>query len=294
MAAVPATHGGWTMADVPLRVVIVSRFLPIVLAFDQTIRAAGHEPVGLLTLRELGQRRGDVPFVDRSLNEVDGTLDILMPARRSAIAPLLAAVTPDLVVCIGFPWKIPSAALAVPRLGWLNCHPSLLPRHRGPIPIAWAIRNGDETIGLTVHRMDAQLDTGPIFAQRSMALEECIEPGELFPRLDGIACVALTDALERVAAGDPGEEQKGGEYETIFSDDDAWLDLKRPAREVHRLVWAWRYGYARGVQGALTKLDGKTVRVLASSLTDVAGARCVQCVDAPLWLLRTEPVEQSL
>ena len=84
----------------------------------------------------------------------------------SSIAPLLASVEPDLVVCMGFPWKIPPDALAVPRLGWLNGHPSLLPRHRGPLPVAWAIREGDEEIGITFHRMDADLDTGPILAQR--------------------------------------------------------------------------------------------------------------------------------
>ena len=67
-------------------------------------------------------------------------------------------------------------------LGWLNGHPSLLPRHRGPIPIAWAIRDGDEEIGITFHRMDAELDTGPILAQRRLPLGE-YEPREMFTGL---------------------------------------------------------------------------------------------------------------
>jgi len=84
--------------------------------------------------------------------------------------------------------------------------------------------------------------------------------------------------------------QEGGDYQSLFDDDDAWLDFSRPAAEVHRLVWAWRFTIPAGaLHGALAELDGETVRVLASSLTEVAGARRVECADAPLWLVTTEP-----
>ena len=92
---------------------------------------------------------------------------------------------------MGFPWKIPADALAVPTLGWLNGHPSLLPRHRGPIPVAWAIRDGDEEIGITFHRMDAELDTGAILAQAAQPLGEYVEPEEMFT---GIGPLILADA----------------------------------------------------------------------------------------------------
>ena len=86
----------------------------------------------------------------------------------------------------------------------------------------------------------------------------------------------------------------GGEYESFFTDDDARLDFARPAAELHRLVWAWRYTIPRGeLHGALAELDGETVRVLASSLVEVEGARPVECADAPLWIVRTEPVSEA-
>ena len=98
-------------------------------------------------------------------------------------------------------------------------------------------------------------------------------------------------ALARLAAGEPGTVQEGGDYQTFFTDDDAWLDFSRPAVELHRLVWAWRYALAQGeLHGALAELDGETVRVLASSLDEVEGARRVECGDGPLWILVTEPV----
>jgi methionyl-tRNA formyltransferase len=218
-------------------------------------------------------------------------LDVLLPAGRSTIAPLLASVDPDLVVCMGFPWKIPAEALAVPTLGWLNGHPSLLPRHRGPIPVAWAIRDGDEEIGITFHRMDADLDTGAILAQAAQPLGEYVQPEEMFTGMGPLILATLGEALEKLAADEPGTVQEGGDYQTFFTDDDAWLDLSRPAVEVHRLVWGWRYALAQGeLHGALAELDGETVRVLASSLDEVDDARRVECGDGPLWILVTEPV----
>jgi len=164
------------------RVVITTRILPVVLGLSAALREAGHEPVALLTIRDVDGRYGNLDL-GGMLGEVPRDLDVLMPASRRTIAPLLESVRPDLVACIGFPWKIPADALAVPRLGWLNGHPSLLPQHRGPVPVAWAIRRGDPEIGVTFHRMDAGLDTGPIYAQRTMPVGEYVEPDAFYPRL---------------------------------------------------------------------------------------------------------------
>src|SRR6266496_6280435 len=191
------------------RVVIVNRVLPVVLGLDATLREAGHEPVALLTVRDAQGRYGDFDL-GGMLNEVPADLDVLMPARREGIAPLLESVQPDLVACIGFPWKIPPAALAVPRLGWLNGHPSLLPRHRGPLPVAWAIREGDEEIGITFHLMDADLDTGPILAQRRYPVGELQPPDTFYPEFGPTVGEALAEALERLAAGDGGTPQPEG------------------------------------------------------------------------------------
>jgi len=277
-----------------LRVVIVTRIAPVLAGFDAVVRAVGHEPVALLTMRDHDGRYGNLPDFAELVTSAAPELDVLVPARRSAVAPLLASVDPDLVVCMGFPWKIPPDALAVPRLGWLNGHPSLLPRHRGPLPVAWAIREGDEEIGVTFHRMDADLDTGPILAQRRYALGELQPPDAFYPELGLVVGEALAEALERLAAGDEGTPQEeGGSYESFFAEDDVWLDLSRPAAEVHRLAWAWRYAMALdGSRGALLELDGEPVRVLATSLTEVEGARRIDCGDGPLWIVETEELEE--
>ncbi len=166
-----------------LRVVLVTRIPQVLVAFDAVVRATGNEPVAFLTMRNVDGRYGPPAETGDLVMTAAEELDVLLPAGRSTIAPLLASVAADLVVCMGFPWKIPPAALAVPRLGWLNGHPSLLPRHRGPLPVAWAIREGDEEIGITFHLMDAELDTGPILAQKRYPLGELKPPDTVLSRL---------------------------------------------------------------------------------------------------------------
>jgi len=277
------------------RIVIATRIAPVLVGFDAVVRAAGHQPVALLSMRDSDGRYGALPETGELVMSAAEELDVLLPARRSTIAPLLASVEPDLVVCMGFPWKIPPDALAVPRLGWVNGHPSLLPRHRGPLPIAWAIREGDEEIGFTFHRMDAELDTGPILAQRRFPIGDYEPPDAFYPRIGPIGMEALAEALERLGAGEEGTpQQEGGTYESFFEEGDVWLDLSRPAAEVHRLAWAWRYALAPGgTQGALVELGGKPVRVLATSLTEVEGARRIDCADGPLWIVETEDVSEE-
>jgi methionyl-tRNA formyltransferase len=275
------------------RVVIVTMIPPVLTGFDAVIREAGHQPVALMTLRHY-----DSEATANVIAAAPKDLEILMPARRTSLVPLLESVEPDLVVCMGFGWKIPADALAVPTHGWLNGHPSLLPLHRGPTPVAWAIRAGDDGFGITFHKMDAELDTGPILVQRPIPFGEELEPpDDFYPKTAQIVGEALAEALAKIEAGDEGTMQadSSGSYETFFGDEDVRLDLTRPAADVHRLVWAWRYGMRvdGGLKGAVLELDGTPVRVLKSSLTDKEGATPVECGDGPLWIVETEELSEE-
>jgi methionyl-tRNA formyltransferase len=140
--------------------------------------------------------------------------------------------------------------------------------------------------------MDAEFDTGPILAQKALPVGELCDPEEFYGRMGPVVLDVLGDALAKLAAGVEAVAQEGGDYQSLFDDGDALLDLSHPAAEVHRLVWAWRFTIPAGeLHGALVELDGETVRVLASSLSEVEGARRVECADAPLWLVKTEPAQ---
>jgi transcriptional regulator with XRE-family HTH domain len=162
----------------------------------------------------------------------------------------------------GIPVKISQAALEVPRLGSVNMHPALLPRHRGPIPLAWALRDGDTVWGQTWHRMDAELDTGNLLVQGTVPIEdEDVDIWVFGAKLIANALTLLPRALERIAAGDPGDPQplKGASWAGHFEDDDyARIDWAQSARAIHNQVRAWHLTFGlSGIRAPIAELDGE-------------------------------------
>jgi len=90
-------------------------------------------------------------------------LDRLDPVR-------LRAAAPDLLISAGHQYLIAPAEIAVPRLGTVGLHPALLPRYRGSHPLWWALHNHESEAGITLYRLDAGIDTGPIIAQRAVPI----------------------------------------------------------------------------------------------------------------------------
>ena len=276
------------------RVVIVSQVAPAVVAIDAGLRALGHRTVAVVASRSGAEREPE--FFVRLHREAPADVDLLHPADRTRIAPLIAPYGPDLLICNGFPWLIPDDALSVPRLGAINIHPSLLPRWRGPTPVSWAIRTGEREIGTTVHRMDASFDTGPVLAQGAVTLpEDAWSWEELGPQLSKLGAQLLPRALERVEKGDPGDLQPPGDYPYAHLFEDAYVevDWSRPADEVLRQLRAWQFtGPTRsGRQGPLAEIQGETVRILRACRETANEGVHVECADAPVWVTSYVPVD---
>jgi methionyl-tRNA formyltransferase len=270
-----------------LRIVLISEVGPAVEGLSALLRGLGHEPVALLCVRRDAER---YPALDELLRAAPPELDVVMPAARDRIAPLLRLFDPDVAMCLGFPWKIPPDALAVPRHGIVNGHPSLLPRYRGPSPVSWAIRNGEDEVGFTFHYMDAELDTGNILGQARIQLDDEHGWDELTPKIASAVGDVLPGVLERVERGEPGEPQDEsratycGQFEPEF----AWIDRTRSKAEIARQVRAWRFQPMMvEPRGALTELDGDTVRVLRVTAEPGEGA-AMQCGDGTLWIVESE------
>ena len=272
-----------------MRVVLISQVPPATHGLTGLLRQLGHEPVALLCTRKVTDRYGG-DLASQILGAPE-ELDVVIPSSREHMAPLLRVYEPDLVLCLGFPWKIPAEAIAVPRLGAVNGHPGLLPRYRGPTPVAWAIRRGETEIGFTFHRMDVELDTGPVLAQGAMPLGDEHTFDELEPKFVELVSGLLAQALERVERGEPGDVQRGAdaEYLTFFEPKYAWIDTARSREDVYRQVRAWRFHQVRDPHGALLERDGETVRVLRVSLEPVDGAT-IECADGTLWVVEQEAV----
>lgn len=275
------------------RIALVSMVQPVVERIVPVLRELGHEPVGLVTARIASERPPDLTITNET---VPPGLDLLFARDKWSMEPLLGALEPDLMLCWGFAWKLPQAALDVARLGSINLHPGLLPRHRGPVPLAWALRDGDRRFGVTWHRMDAELDTGGILAQGSIPIEDddC-EIMQIGPKLGAEAFRLLPGVLERVAAGDPGEvqDEAGATWAGHFEDDEyARIDWHQPARRIHDQVRAWHLTMGLSpIVAPVAELDGERVRVVRTSLRDPgADARRVECADGPIWVVASEPL----
>jgi methionyl-tRNA formyltransferase len=280
------------MTEPSWRVALISTVPPVAQSLTAALRELGHEPVAVITARR-GEPIPDRPTI--SDETAPAGLDVLLARDKWSMEPLLRATGPDLALCWGFPWRIPQAALDVPRLGSVNCHPALLPRHRGPIPMAWAIRAGDASYGVTWHRMDSELDTGPILAQAPVPMEDDdFDITVVGPRIGSVAIGLLPTVLARIAAGDPGDPQPtdGVTWAGHFGDDYAEVDWSQPTRRIHDQVRAWAFTFGLSpVVGPVATLDGQRVRLLRTSLTDPGGnARRVECGDGPLWIVESEPL----
>jgi methionyl-tRNA formyltransferase len=274
------------------RIVAICTIRPIADALVGALRDLGHEPVAVLAPRRKTEQEELLRLTDAS---APPGVDLLFARDKRSIEPLVRAYEPDLTLCWGFPWKIPQAALDVPRLGSINQHPALLPRHRGPIPLAWALRDGDREWGVTWHRMDAELDTGRLLAQTTVPIDDDdVDIAEFGPKLIRAALELLPPVLARVAAGDPGEPQpaEGVTWAGHFEDDDyALVDWSQPARQIHNQVRAWHLTFGlSGLVAPVAELNGERLVLLQTRLTDPGGgARRVECRDGPIWLVASKP-----
>ena len=279
------------------RVVVISAVLPVAEPLIARLGEVGHDPVAWL----LPRRRDDrppPPWGEVTDAAAPDGVSVLFARDKEAVAPLLRGLEPDVVLCWGFSWKLPPEALEVPRLGAVNHHPGLLPRHRGPIPMAWAMRDGDAEFGLTWHRMDAEYDTGPILAQATVPIEDDDSTIEVIgPKLIEAALALLPRVFERLEAGDPGDPQPtdGVTWAGLFEEDYATVDWNWPARAIHNQVRAWHLAFGLSpVDGPIAELDGERVKLLRTSLTDPGdGARAVACGDGQIWIVESEPASSN-
>ncbi|MGI9127213.1 MAG: formyltransferase family protein [Roseomonas sp.] len=123
--------------------------------------------------------------------------DVNGPACHAA----LRAAQPDVILSFHFDQIFTLETLALARLGGVNIHPSLLPRHRGPIPAFWALQEGPGATGVSIHRIAARIDTGEVLAQRAHALPPGVSASTAARLLHEAALPMIGDALRALAAG---------------------------------------------------------------------------------------------
>jgi methionyl-tRNA formyltransferase len=194
--------------------------------------------------------------------------DTLVTTRlRRIAAPLIAALQPDIVVSMTFPYRIPPEITSVPRFGAVNLHPAPLPKGRGPNPLR-LIYDGDPTIGATLHRTDAEFDTGPILSKKEVPLPEVVTPETIFAVWPGLMFSAFAEGVAKAIAGDPGEPQDHSEatYAGQFTEEELWLNWQEPKSVLQRRTTALNLF----VPSAQARIDGTPYNI--RSVEPVTGA----------------------
>lgn len=192
---------------------------------------------------------------------------LLQPERVSAPASVeaLRAFAPDLGVVVAFGQFLGRRVRELPRLGYLvNAHASLLPAWRGAAPIAHAVLAGDAETGVSVMRVEREMDAGPVCLERRTPIGPKETAGALGERLAALAADAMAEAVDAIAAGTAAwreQEHARATYAPKLSREDGRLDLAEPAAALERRVRAFAPR-----PGAFTELRGEPLRVLEAEV----------------------------
>ena len=186
----------------------------------------------------------------------------------------LEAIAPDAIVVVAYGRIIPPWMLALPRLGCINLHASLLPRYRGAAPIQWAVASGETVTGNTTMLLEEGLDTGPILRQQQVGIGPDQTAAELFDVLAQAGAPLVIETLSGLADGSiqpKPQDHKRATLAPLLNREDGRMDFAAHTAAELRNRW-------RGFQpwpGAFTALDGKKLIVhrmnVGMDVADAAG-----------------------
>jgi methionyl-tRNA formyltransferase len=207
----------------------------------EALHAAGHDIRLVITQpTRPGHRMKATPPPIKVAADALG-LEVLQPARIRApeMVERLRELAPDLMVVVAYGQIIPAEVLAIPKRGAVNVHASLLPHHRGAAPIAYAILSGDAETGVTIMRMDEQLDHGPVLAVRRTAIGEGENAAALTARLALMGAELLVETVGRLDEIKAVEqEHAGATIAPRLRREDGELEWSMDAHEIDRRVRA--------------------------------------------------------
>lgn len=188
-------------------------------------------------------------------------IPLLQPAsiRGAEFAAAVRELSPDALAVVAYGRILPRGLLDSARLGAVNVHGSLLPRHRGASPVQAAILAGDAITGVSTMKMTEGLDEGPVYATRETPVGESDTARELSARLAGIGAELLVETLRGIASGTLAARPQEGQptYCRPIRRDDGRLDWHRPAVEILRMLRAYTPW-----PGIFTSLGGEVVKIL--------------------------------
>ncbi len=228
----------------------------------RSLHESDHELLAVVTNPDRPKGRGRV-LTASPVKEAAIALGypVLQPVsvKEASFVEALDAYAPDVLVVIAYGRILPAPVLAVPRLGPINIHASLLPRYRGPAPIQWAIINGDKETGVTTMRMDQGMDTGDILLAARVPIGQEETSETLHHRLASEGARLLLETLDSLAAGTlvpVPQNHSQATYAPFLKKEDGLMDWRKDANALDCFV--------RGMSpwpGAYTLVGDKRLKV---------------------------------
>jgi methionyl-tRNA formyltransferase len=250
------------------------------------------EVVGVVTQPDRPAGRGlslQIPAVKARALELGFEVTQPVKVRDGSLLAWLADRRPDVLVVLAYGRILPREILELTPHGALNLHASLLPRHRGAAPIAWAIIEGDSETGISLMQMDEGMDTGPVLSRHRLHIGATETAGELSGRLAELAAEVVRADLPRALAGELTPEPQEAALATNappLTREHGRIDFAKPALAIANLV--------RGLSprpGAVTSVGGKQLRLSAvrADPHDLDGPTgSVRLVDGAPWVITKE------
>ncbi|MCL4502965.1 MAG: methionyl-tRNA formyltransferase [Deltaproteobacteria bacterium] len=238
----------------------------------EAVLAAGEEVLAVVTQpdrpRGRGQKLSPSPVKDLALA---WNLPVLQPQRlkEPAFLEQLTLLRPELIVAVAYGRILPQEILALPSIGPLNVHASLLPKYRGAAPINWALIRGERETGITIQWMAGELDAGAVFLQERLPILEEDNYGSLYQKLAELGATLLMQALEKLRRGEAIREPQAESDATLappITREMRRLDWSLPANEVA--------GWIRGldpVPGAYGLWQEKVLKLFGARVKKLKG-----------------------
>lgn len=247
----------------------------------QKLIDCGHEVTGVFTQPDKPQGRKMIltPPPVKAL-ALENNIKVYQPTkmRDGTALDMLKEAAPELVIVVAYGKILPKEILEYPKYGCINIHASLLPKLRGAAPIQWSVINGFEKTGVTSMQMDEGLDTGDMLIKAEVEIGENETAGELHDKLSSLGAEVLEKTINALIAGELKPEKQDHSkftYASMLSKELSPIDWNLSAKQVHNKI--------RGLcpwPGATAKLNGKTVKIHKSILSDALGTKVGEIVRA--------------
>jgi len=225
------------------------------------------EVVGVVTQpdRPVGRKREITPSPVKKM-ALEHNLQVLQPEKvktNTDFWQALRALKPDVIVVAAYGKILPQEILDIPPHGILNVHASFLPKYRGASPIAAAILNGDKETGVTIMKMELEMDTGPIIAKSEpVVISPTDTTATLTPKLAEVGAKVLIESLSKYLNGEitpAPQDETQATYVKILKKEDGLIDWKQDEEQIARQVRAYLPW-----PGAYTHLNSQQMKILSA------------------------------